>query len=69
MAWIWDSPPFVGEEKDDRLTRLTKSAARREIEKARRVITELDERRDALLAELHGDSTSGTSAPPETEQP
>ena len=23
----------------------------------------------ALLAELHGDSTSGTSAPPETEQP
>ena len=22
-----------------------------------------------LLAELHGDSTSGTSAPPETEQP
>ena len=48
MAWIWDSPPFVGEEKDDRLTRLTKSAARREIEKARRVITELDERRKAL---------------------
>ena len=23
----------------------------------------------ALLAELHGDSTSGTSAPPETEEP
>ena len=55
MAWIWDSPPFVDED-DWRYV-------------AEQAIAQLDERRDTLLAELHGDSTSGTSAPPETEEP